>query len=168
MKKLAITSVAVLIALIGFTAILFFLAGGEGCCGEKEGCEMHDAKSSGEKEACSHDGKSSCGSEEKCSHKSEGCGKGQGHQEDCGGGNEKCTMKEWKDADGKMHKEVKVTFGGEGCGGDHQYEGKACPMEMGDHSGCCGCCMMKNGGGMNWSGDSAGSDSVRIKVRGKL
>lgn len=182
MKKLAITSVAVLIALIGFTAILVCLPCGDGFCAVEDshnGCEMHNGKSScaeasgdkcsGEKGTCGHEGKSSCGSEEKCSHNSEGCGKGQGHHDGCGGGHEKCSMKEWTDADGKCHKEVKVTVGGEGCGA-HQFEGKGCPMEMGDHNGCCGCCMMKHGGGMNCMMDSAGSDSVRVRVRvrGKL
>src|ERR1044071_7744650 len=124
MKKLAITSVVVLIALIGFTAVLYFLPGGD-CCVKKEGCEMrmHDQQCSGDM------------------GKHEGCGKGQGHHDGCM--QEKRMVKEWKDADGKVHKEVKVIIGGEGDG----MEMRSCPMESGDHSGCCGCCMMKQGGG---------------------
>jgi hypothetical protein len=178
MKKLAITSVAVLIALIGFTAALYMIPCGD-CCGQQEGCEMHDAKSSCDK---SHGDKSPCdkSSGDKCSgmkqgcgsghghHKGgHGCGKGQGGHDGCGGGNEKCMVKEWKDADGKVHKEVKVIVGGEGHCGMEMSSG--CPMDNGAHGGCCGCCPMKNGGGKeNCCGDSVGSDSVRVKVRGKL
>ena len=113
MKKLAITSVVVLIALIGFIAVLCFLPGNN-CCGKQEGCEMREAKCSGEMRG------------DKCGGKHEGCGKGQGHHEDCGNANEKRMVREWKDADGKVHKEVKVIIGGEG---DGMNMGSGCPME---------------------------------------
>jgi hypothetical protein len=153
MKKLAITSVAVLIALIGFTAVLCLLPGGN-CCGERDGCEMHDGK-------CPHEKGMSGG---KCSHDKDGCEMEEGK---CGG--EKRMVKEWKDADGKMHKEVKVTIGDEGCGGDYQYEKGACQMGNGGQNGCCCCCMMMmNGHGEMMNSDSMKMDTVRVKVRGKL
>ncbi|MEO5641825.1 MAG: hypothetical protein ABIQ40_19000 [Bacteroidia bacterium] len=156
MKKLAITSVAVLIALIGFTAILVFLPCGDGCHGKKDGCELREAKCSGDKKDCTHAGK--CGDEKS------GCEMGKGHHDGCGSGNEKCSMKEWTDADGKCHKEVKVVINGDGKGDMHG----ACPMENADHSGCCGCCPMKNGGANSCHGDAEENDSVKVKVRGKL
>ncbi len=188
MKKLAITSFAVLVALIGFTAILVFLPCGDVCCGEKT--EQHGSKCSGEKKDCKHEGKcdnkksgcahegkcgkekSGCAHEGKCGKEKSGCGsgnhengksgcdKGEGSHEGCGGGNEKCMVREWTDADGKVHKEVKMMIDGDG-------KGMSCPMENSNHSACCGCCPMRNGGGYH-HGDSSGSDSVRIKVRGKL
>ncbi len=174
MKKLAITSFAVLVALIGFTAILVFLPCGDVCCGEKT--EQHGSNCSGEKKDCKHEGKcedkkSGCTHEGKCGKEKSGCGsenhgngksgcdKGEGNHEGCGGGNEKCMVREWTDADGKVHKEVKVMIDGDG-------KGMSCPMEGSNHSACCGCCPMKNGN--SHGHDSAGNDSVRIKVRGKL
>jgi hypothetical protein len=148
MKKLAVTSVVVFVVLIGFIGLLCFLPDNE-CCEKKEGCEMREEKCGGEM----HGGKP------------EGCGKGQGHHEGCG--QEKCMVKEWKDADGKVHKEVKVIIDGKG---NDMNRGNGCPMESMDHSGCCGCCMMKQGGGSckMMKIDSIETDSVRVKVRGKL
>ncbi|MDQ3111124.1 MAG: hypothetical protein M3R17_14620 [Bacteroidota bacterium] len=161
MKKLAVTSIAVFIALCGFIAILCFLPCNENCCGGNDECNKQETKCSGEKKDCDHDAKCS-GDNESCH---EGKGEHRGGHDGCGGGNENCSVREWKDGDGKCPKEVKVIINGDGKGDAHG----SCPMEMGDHSGCCGCCMMKHGGGMNCSGmDSMGEDSVRIKVRGKL
>jgi hypothetical protein len=148
MKKLAITSVAVLIALIGFTAVLCLLPGGN-CCGERDGCEMHDGK-------CPHEKGMSDG---KCSHDKSGCEMNEGK---CGG--EKRIVKEWKDADGKMHKEVKVTIGGDG---DMQMGG-SCQMGNNGQGGCCCCCMMMMNGHDGMMNDSMKMDTVRVKVRGKL
>ncbi len=52
MKKLALTSFAVLVALIGFTAILVCLPCNNDRCGSHEGCEMSDGKCDGGKESC--------------------------------------------------------------------------------------------------------------------
>jgi hypothetical protein len=192
MKKLAITSIAVLIALCGFIAILYFLPGN--CCGEKHGCEMRDAKCSGEhdaKSSCSEAPGDKCSSEEKdckhegkCGDKKESCKAHGNHScemgemesghgcemkdgpNGCKTGNERRIVKEWTDKDGKVHREVKVMINGDGKGDAHM----SCPMEMGAHSGCCCCCMMMHGG-MNSCGhgmDSMEADTVRMKVRGKL
>lgn len=104
------------------------------------------------------------------------------------------TERSWKDADGKMHKEIRIEMRDEkgcsmhgngmmeggckdgnmkmenGCGGHGQMnmEGGSCQMhgnmQMG---GCCCCCRgMMNGGMMK---DSMKVDTtVRIKVRSKI
>jgi hypothetical protein len=157
MKKLAVTSIAVLIALCGFIAILYFLPGG--CCGDKQGCEMRESKCSGEKEGCEHKGK--CGEEkEKC------MGHGDHSQKmESGHG---CEMKDGPNGcKSGNDRKVKIMINGDGKGDVHM----SCPMETGDHSGCCGCCMMnQQGWGKCWetNSDSSKTDSVRMKVRGKL
>ena len=142
MKKLAITSVVVLIALIGFTTVLCLLPGGN-CCGYHNRYEMHDGK-------CPH-GQSCEGMEGKCEGMENGkCGM-QGME------NGKCGMQ---------------GMGNGKCGMQGMENGKCGMQGMGDgksmmHSGCCCCCMMM----MNMKGcnmDSMKMDSTHVKVRGKL
>lgn len=173
MKKLAITSVAVLIALIGFTTVLCLLPGGNCCSGEREGeCEMWKGK-------CPHEKGEYRMGEGKCEDRPEGCemhkGKCEGEKNECEGekgecGHERTMVKEWKDADGKMHKEVKVIVGGdEEMGGSCQMHsgGGSCNMGMGNMGhGCCCCCMMMNMKGCRM--DSMKMDTTRVKVRGKI
>lgn len=189
MKKLALTAVGVAIVLVGFMAILYCLPCNTNCCDERERCEMKEGggKCSGEHKGCDK-------GDMKCSGKMEGCEKGDmkcsGKMDGCEG-KEKCSVKEWKDAEGKCHKEVKVIVGGDGHGMDmmgggecgmhgkmqmgeggcdmkgKMQMGEGCSMmKMGGHGGCCCCCMMMmNHCGM---GESDKSDSVHVKVRGKL
>ena len=154
MKKLTLLAAGVLLALIGFIAVLHFLPGGK-CCGHEQRCE-----------------------------------------------------KEWKDGDGRMHKEVRVEIrDGEGmechhcihggcgdmkmdggcphgrmemhgeCGDMKMKTDSGCSMEMpamgcGGMHGCCCCCMMMMHGGMDhcMMGDSMKPDTMRVKVkvRGKI
>jgi hypothetical protein len=139
MKRLAILSTGVLIALIGFIAVLYFLP-----------CENHGG-------CCGHDKMSvSCGKtghhemHMKGDHHEGGCG----HQEMCGDGKGAC-----------MHKEIRVEMHGGGCGhdmmkagcGDGMNEGcrdGGTEMQMGCQmpstgKGCCCCCMMMMGGKMD-------------------
>ena len=143
MKKLTLLAAGVLLALIGFIAVLYFLPGGH-CCGNEQRCE-----------------------------------------------------KEWKDGDGRMHKEIRVEIrdnegmechhgemhGGcgdmemhGGCSGDMKMD-SGCQMKMpmtgcGEMHGCCCCCMMMMQGGMDHCrmNDSMKMDTmrVRVKVRGKI
>lgn len=181
MKKLALTSIGVAIALVAFMTILYCLPCNENACGDRDRCEMKDGggKCHGEEDGCAM-GDMKCKNEKGCEGKEMRC------------------EKEWKDADGKCHKEVKVMIGGahgmmgEGCGmhgdmkmghgecGMHgkmkmgeggcgmkekmQMGGGCSMMKMGGH-GCCCCMMMMNHCGM---GDSMEGDSVHVKVRGKL
>lgn len=149
MKKLVLTAAGVTIALIGFIAILYFLpakCGGSSCGKHEECCE---------KESKGHS----------CEGKGPGC-EGKEHQ----------TCKEWKDADGKMHKEVRIEIrdGGDmqgSCGGHGEMRGGCGKMNMQMH-GCCCCCMMMMQNGMGQGmmpKDSMALDtSVRVKIREKL
>jgi hypothetical protein len=150
MKKLMITSVAVLIALIGFTAVLCFLPG-ENCCGDRDKCEMRDGKCPHEKGECSM-------SEGKC----------EGGQESCGMEHGKCGMEGMEHGKCGMEGMENGKCGMEGMenGKCMMHSGGSCTMEMGNH-GCCCCCMMM----MNMKGcsmDSMKMDSTHVKVRGKL
>jgi hypothetical protein len=152
MKKLALLTVGVAIVIVGFMAILYCLPCNNACCGQQDKCEMKD-------------GNGKCGHDEACK---DGDSKCSGH-EGCENGKENCQIKEWTDADGKCHKEVRVTVGGDGdqmggCNMQMGNGGSSCNMQMGNH-GCCCCCMMMSGCSM---GDSAKSDTAHVKVRGKL
>jgi hypothetical protein len=155
MKRLLITTVVVAIALAGFTAVLTLLPGNGKCCHDKNKCEMRDG-------------------DEKCSGDKDAC-EGKEHR----------TEKVWTDADGKVHREVRVTMGDgdemeggckdemNGCSGEKGKCSMDKGMEMGGKCemqgamqmhGCCCCCMMHGMMGK----DSMAKDSVHVKIRAKL
>jgi hypothetical protein len=146
------------------------------------------------------------GRNEKCCKQEQAC---KGKDKHCEGKDKRCQEKqsccksqeqrcerEWKDADGKMHKEIRIEIrddgdrkggcGGHGemrggCSGDKKDacemgEGMEMPMGCGGMQmhGCCCCAMMMmmHGGMMDhckMDKDSMVLDTtVRVKVRGKL
>lgn len=96
------------------------------------------------------------------------------------------TVKEWKDKDGKMHKEIQIEIVSDGagaCGGPGEMKGGCkehgdmrgeCGPEGGmPMGGCCCCGKMQMHGGMmdhcEMKKDSVVLDTtVRIKIRGKI
>jgi hypothetical protein len=174
MKRLLFTSFGILIALIGFIAILHFLP----CRGECYGSEGHCAVEGKHGEGHGCEGKSGCegkghGCEAKgsCGHKGDGCGDGHGemHKEMHTGmhGDAACGHGGMDKACGHGHGEMDAA-----CGGHGKLEGAKCmmpEMEMscGPMMGCCCCCAMMHGGMMEKNIrvmiDSAGKkDSVVI------
>jgi hypothetical protein len=153
-----ITSVAVLIALIGFTAVLCLLPCNGDCChGERDGkCEMRDGKCPYEKGECSM-------GEGKCEEGHEGCGMEQGK---CSGGHEGCSMHKGCGMEGMEN--GKCEMKGMEDGKCMMHSDGSCNMEMGNHGCCCCCCMMMNMKGCHMDNDSAKTDSAHVKVRGKL
>lgn len=169
MKRLFANALIVLAALVGFIVVLFFLPANPGSCGEgKEGDCHRQGKCHDTEMSCPHqmhDG----GDMASCHGKEMKCG---GGMESCQGNKDEC-MKEWKDADGKMHKEIRIEIHGdgkEGCGMHEEMESGCGGMNM--HGGCCCCCrMMMMGGGMHQEmmKDSMQLDTtVRVKIRGKM
>src|ERR1041385_4105500 len=127
MKKLMITSVAVLIALIGFTAVLCLLPCNGSCChGERDG-------------KCDHEGHPSCSfmgemRDGKCPYDKGECSMGEGK---CEEGHEGCGMEQGKCS---MHEGCSMH---KGCGMEGMENGK-CGME-GMENGKCGMQGMSDG-----------------------
>ena len=152
MKKLVLLTVGVAIVLVGFMAVLYCLPCKGECCDRHDRCEMKDG-----------DGK--CSEHEGCKDGDEKCS--DEHHEGCMEGNEKCSGHHEGCENGKT---CPMEQGGckmEGMehNGCSMQMGNSCNMQMGH--GCCCCCMMMMMNGCHME-DSAKSDSVHMKVRGKL
>lgn len=183
MKKLFISSLGVASMLTLLLLALYIIPEKAGWVKHPEvksdKCQ-HDCKGKdkhcgdGHKQHCDGGKSNHCGGKSSC----------DGHQSGCGGNEMRCE-KEWKDADGKMHKEIRIEIrkedGNNSCKGKGEMRG-GCGMGESEMpmGGCC-CCMMEmmmkshmqmHGGMMNhceMNKDSMIIDtSVRIKVRGKI
>lgn len=158
MFRLIGTATGVAVVLIGLVLALYMLPEKAGCCKEQN-IQTENCK----------------GKDHHCDGKKSGC---EGKETHC--------VKEWKDADGKMHKEVRIEIRGDGdmkseCGGHGEMRGgcqdkknSSCEAggEMPVHCCCCTMMMQMHGGMMDhckMEKDSMVLDtSVRIKIRSKL
>ena len=165
MKKLTLLAAGVLLALIGFIAVLYFLPGSN-CCGHEQRCEKEwkdgDGRMHKEVRVEIRDGEGM-----QCPHGEMhgGCGEMQMHG-GCG---------DMKMEGGCPHGDMQMQGG---CGGDMKMKmDSGCQMKMpmmgcGGMHGCCCCCMMMMHGGMDhcMMNDSMKMDTTRMKmkVRGKI
>ncbi|MBI3510049.1 MAG: hypothetical protein HY064_05260 [Bacteroidetes bacterium] len=176
MKKLAITSAAVFIALIGFIVILWLIPCNGKCCRWKNNCqmEMKDGKC-GDNDHCRQIVTETCDSNGNI-HKEvriivgdddDGCPMMNGGNS-CDKDNGGCSMK-----GNSCPMPVRPDCQGGGNGNCKMDKDGGCGMQM--MNGCCCCCcrmMMMNCNGGSCKGDSASckKDSVdkHIKIRKKM